>query len=284
METWALANQKGGTGKTTTAINLAAALSSRGKRVLLVDLDPQAHATLGLGVSAEGGPSIADVFLSGAPLGPLVQTHPSGFHLVPAEVRLAEFEELAERSLRPEGLLKRALAELESRFDWVLLDCPPRADGILTINAIRAATTTLLVVETGAFALQGALRARGIFEASWNELQEFDQGLDDAEFDLRLMATMFDPEQETAREFLIALQARFGEIMLDTVVRRAEVLRRAVAYGVPAETLEPDSSAVRDFVALSGDVLLHATTRRSAGRITPAPLPSEFEPGVPWMP
>jgi len=281
MEIWALANQKGGTGKTTTAIHLAAALSARGKRVLLIDLDPQAHATLGLGLCAEGGPSIADAFLDDVPLAELLVAHHSGFHLIPAEVRLAEFEEQAERSLRPEGLLGRALAKLRARFDWVLLDCPPRADGILTINAIRAATTTLLVVETGAFAMQGALRARGIFEQAWNEFDALggEFGASQPAFDLRLMATMFDQGAETDREFLIALQARFGEIMLESVVHRSEVLRRAVAYGVPASELEPAGQAVQDFMALAGDVLEHAAERGAL------PCP-DLETGglIPWMP
>ena len=94
-------------------------------------------------------------------------------------------------------------------------------------------------------------------------MRDFSSALDEPrpEFDLRLMATMFDHDQETAREFLIALQARFGEIMLDTVVRRAEVLRKAVAYGVPAVELEPDSDAVRDFLSLASNVLLHASQR-----------------------
>ena len=104
MRTWALANQKGGTGKTTTAIHLAAALSAHGKRCLLIDLDPQAHATLGLGHAVEDGASIARTFLAGTPLAELVRATPGGFHLVPADPRLAEFEEVAERSLRPMAL------------------------------------------------------------------------------------------------------------------------------------------------------------------------------------
>lgn len=129
--------------------------------------------------------------------------------------------------------------------------------------------------------MQGALRARGIFEQAWNEFDALggEFGASQPAFDLRLMATMFDQGAETDREFLIALQARFGEIMLESVVHRSEVLRRAVAYGVPASELEPAGQAVQDFMALAGDVLEHAAERGAL------PCP-DLETGglIPWMP
>src|SRR5688572_30809728 len=109
MQIWALANQKGGTGKTTTAINLAASLASLGKRVCLIDLGPQAHATLGLACHAEDEGSIARLFLDGVPLATLLRSAPGGFHLVPSTLELAEFEQVAERTLGPERILDRGL-------------------------------------------------------------------------------------------------------------------------------------------------------------------------------
>ncbi len=253
MHTWALANQKGGTGKTTTAIHLAASLSTRGKRCLLIDLDPQAHATLGLGLAVEDGSSIAAAFLDRVPLTELVRTTGAGFHAVASEPRLGEFEEVAERSLQPERILTQALAELPARYDHVLLDCPPRADGVLTQNAVRAADTTLLVVETGAFALQGALAARAIFEEHMHPAG--DPAARERHRALRIVATLYDPRERMSREFLIALQARFGDVLYDTVIRRDEVLREAVACGVPAPRLAPDSDAARDFDALAAELL-----------------------------
>lgn len=247
METWALANQKGGTGKTTTAIHLASALATHGKRCLLIDLDPQAHATLGLGVAVEDGRCIASALLDDRPLAELVRTTRAGFHLIPATERLGEFEERAAHMLQAESVLDRALGELTTRYDWVLLDCPPRADGALTLNAVRAARTTLLVVETGAFALQGALQARRIFEEAARAFGR--------EARLRLVATLFDPRERLAGEFLIALQARFGASLFDTVIRRDETLREAVAYGIPARLYDEGSTGAQDYDALAREML-----------------------------
>jgi len=268
MQVWALANQKGGTGKTTTAINLAASLSALGKRLCLIDLDPQAHATLGLGVHVEEEASIARFFLEGRPLLSLLRTVPGGFHLVPATLGLGEFEQVAERTLGPEGVLERALGTLEGRYDWVLIDCPPRADGVLCRNAVRAATRTLLVVETGAFALQGSIQAWRIFE---NLAQELGRPLD-----LSYLATFFDRRSPLSCELLVAMQARFGEAVLDTVIRRDGSLREAAARGLPARKLDPAARGALDYDALARELL--ALEREL---LLPAPRSPAAPPGAP---
>ena len=257
MQIWALANQKGGTGKTTTAINLAASLAAAGQRVLLLDLDPQAHATLGLGCHIEEKHSIARTFLDGVPLLDLVRPVVGGFHLVPATLSLAEFEQVAERTIGPERLLEHELEALRGRYDWVLFDCPPRADGVLTLNAIRAATTALMVVETGSFALQGALRARSLFEEM---VSDPGRGLS-----LRFLATLFDRKVAFSRELLVAMQARFGERMLDTVIRTDICLRESCAYGVPVRAFDPASKGALDYDALARE-LFHLNNPIRAAR------------------
>lgn len=264
MQIWALANQKGGTGKTTTAINLAASLAALGKRVCLLDLDPQAHATLGLGCHAEERDSISRAFLDGVPLSSLVTVVPGGFHLVPATAELAEFEAVAERTLRPEGLLEAALREFEGRYDWVLLDCPPRADGVLCASAVRAATTTVLVVETGTFALQGALQAARLFTELGEDLG---RGID-----LVYLATLFERRSVLGRELLVAMQARFGAGLLETVIRRDAALREAAAHGLPVRKFDPAARGALDHDALAREVTARVArgTTTSRSPLSPA--------------
>lgn len=246
MRTYALANQKGGCGKTTTAIHLAAALAVRGERVLLVDLDPQAHATLGVGCHVGRGTSLVDVLFGEAEASAAIRPVAAGLDLLPATLGLAEFEEASVHSLAPEQALTSSLRPLIGRYDRVILDCPPRADGVLTANALRAATHLLLVVETGSFALQGALRARAIFE----ELL----GLGGMPT-LRVLATMFDRRLRFARDLLVAMHARFGPEMYDTAIRTSVSLREAVASGTPVLHSAPRSRSSLDFLALADEVL-----------------------------
>src|SRR6185436_9857557 len=184
MHVLALVNQKGGCGKTTTAVNLAAALSAAGERVLLVDLDPQGHATLGLGCAIEDEPTLVDVLRERVTVREAVQTAPGGVWLLPATAELGEFEEEAARMLAPERALARSLEVARVAYDFVVLDCPPRVDGVLAAHALRAADTAVLVVESGTFALQGALQALRFLEKTAAGL--------DRPFALRAVATMFD--------------------------------------------------------------------------------------------
>lgn len=257
MHVLAFANQKGGCGKTTTAVHLGGALAAAGERVLVVDLDPQAHATLALSCDPSGAPDLAAVLVDGAPPREALRAAPGGLTLLPASEALAEFEETAARRMGPERALAQALAELEDDFDYALLDCPPRADGILCANALRACDTVVLVVESGAFALQGALKAHAIFRERRAELER--------PFAVRVLATLFDRRLRIARDLLVATQARFGAELFDAVVHTSVRLREAAAYGAPIHVLDRGSRAARDFDALAAEVRAHAASARSAG-------------------
>jgi chromosome partitioning protein len=247
MQILTFVNQKGGCGKTTTAINLAGALAARGERVLVVDLDPQAHATMGLGCDGSEGATVAEVLMDEAYIEQAIRNAPGGLHLLPSKPRLNEFEERSERLIHPEQRLRIALDAVRDRYDFVIVDCPPRTDGVLCANAMYACTTALLVVETGAFALQGALQALKVLD----EVGE-NQGRDYA---IRVVGTLFDRRMRFARELLVALHGRFGDAMFDTVIRTSVRLREAPALGLTVNLLDPSCRATADFAALAAEVV-----------------------------
>jgi len=247
MHVLSLVNQKGGCGKTTVAVNLAGALAARGRRVLLVDLDPQAHATMALGWAVDDEPVLLEVLDGCSGIDEALVSAPGGLWLLPATDDLAEFEESSARTLRPESVLREALESMHTEFDEVVLDCPPRVDGVLAANALRASDTAVLVVETGAFALQGAVKALGVLEQLRDEIEN--------PFELRVLATLFDRRTRFARELLLATYGRFGPAMFDTVIRTSVRLREAAAMGAPVHVLDPACRAADDFGALAEEWL-----------------------------
>lgn len=276
MHVLSLVNQKGGCGKTTTAVNLAGALAhrrakeGRSGRVLLVDLDPQAHATMSLGVAVEPGePTIGDVLLDRATIRGAVRQGPGDIDLVPASEDVAEFEDTAARLIWPERLLARTLQSVKDEYDHVLVDCPPRVDGVLCANALRACDTALLVVEAGAFALQGALKAVRILERIAGDL--------DRSLELRVLCTMFDRRTRLGRELLIAMQSHFGEHLFDTAIHSSQRLRETAAMGRPVQVLDPRSRAYRDFEELATELEAHSLCLRTA-RTDRATTPSTTTP------
>ena len=254
---YAFVNQKGGCGKTTTAVNLAGALAARGERVLLIDLDPQAHATLGLGCAPDR-PTVVDVLNGDATIADAVVPAPGRITLLPAEPRLAEFEETSGRMIHPEQRLAQALQERPPRGR-----VRPRARGLLAPRGRCPRQCSLRehprVPHRRDGALQ-ALRALDVLE----EVAENQGG-----FELRVVGTMFDRRTKFARELLVALHGRFGPQMFDTVIRTSVRLREAPAHGRPVQELDSTCRAAQDFAALAEEV-----AHLGAGHVTPAPAPS----------
>jgi chromosome partitioning protein len=247
VRTIAIVNQKGGCGKTTTAINLGAALGRLGRRTLLVDLDPQSHCAAGLGVP-EGRVDLdsTEFILRGAPSGGEAFWRAAhNLDLIPSRVRLAALEApnspLAGRAAR-EHALARALSPLAGRFDVCLLDCPPSI-GLLTFNALVAADLVLVPVETGYFSLQGASRQLKTVRSVSRRLE--------TQIRCLVVPTLHEPGVSVADDLLAELKRQFGRRLAPVVVHRDTALREAASFGRPVCDHAPHSRAARDYAALA---------------------------------
>ncbi len=250
VRTIAIINQKGGSGKTTTAINLAAALARQGRRVLLVDVDPQSHCALGLAVpESRIDLTIGDAMLAADHRPPersrLVWEAAKNLDLIPSTTRLAGLEAprggLAERPDR-DRRLAMALGHLSGGYDWCLIDCPPFI-GLLTFNALRAADEVLIPVETGFFALQGAVKQVNTIRALGRKAGALTP--------YRVLATLHDPESVLACEILSELGRRFEGRLIPTAIRYDAKLKESVSAGVSVLQFDPESSGSQDYTALA---------------------------------
>ncbi|HSA90786.1 MAG TPA: ParA family protein [Burkholderiales bacterium] len=245
----AVVNQKGGVGKTTTTVNLAAALAQAGRRVLLVDMDPQGNATMGSGVDKRTLPRTVYHALLG--LGELsgirVRAERGGYDLVPANRDLAGAEvELVELPAR-ETRLKSALERVAADYDYILIDCPPSLS-LLTVNALAAAQRVLIPMQCEYYALEGLSDLIGTIKrvrANLNPALEI----------AGLLRTMYDPRNTLSQQVSRELEAHFGDKVFRTLVPRNVRLAEAPSYGMPAVLWDPESKGAQAYIALAGEVL-----------------------------
>lgn len=247
----AVANQKGGVGKTTTSVNLSAALALLGGKVLLVDIDPQGNATSGLGIDPRSlQKTVYNCLINYVKFDDAVQlTEIDGLAILPANADLAGAEiELVNVEER-EKLLRHFLREIESRFDYIFLDCPP-ALGILTVNALVAARSVVIPVQCEYYAMEGLSRLIGSID---RVQRSFNPGLTIE----GIVLTMYDARNTLCRQVSDQIRTHFKERVYQTVIPRNVTLAEAPSYGRPALLYNVASSGAQSYIALAKEFISH---------------------------
>jgi chromosome partitioning protein len=252
MRTIAVVNQKGGCGKTTVSINLASALADAGKRVLLVDMDPQSHCAVGLAVPEEQiEQSIYDVLISKSRNEPIRLTEilwqiSDRLELAPASIDLSAFEQQMAGIAERESSLKEVLDDVKGDYDYAIIDCPP-AVSLLTFNALRAATDVIVPVETGYFALHGLSKQLETLSILCKRCSQ--------QVEVRVLTSMYDIRTKMAREILAELRSHFADRMLRTVVNFNTKIKEASSFGQPINEYDAASKGQRDFAGLAEEII-----------------------------
>jgi chromosome partitioning protein len=244
----AITNQKGGVGKTTTAINMAASLSGMKQNVLLVDLDPQGNASAGSGVNRDSQKAtVYEVLMHSSPVADAIVTTKSGFDVIASNRELSgALIELVDEEHR-EFRMREALQSVREQYDFVLIDCPPSLD-LLTVNALVAADAVIIPMQCEYFALEGLTELVNTvrkIRATFNP----DLSIEG------LLRTMYDRRNSLSREVSSQLEKHFGDKVYHTIIPRNVRLAEAPSYGKPVLDYDRASKGAKAYLALAGEVL-----------------------------
>lgn len=247
----AVSNQKGGVGKTTTSVNLAASLTLKGKKVLLIDSDPQANATMASGINKftlSRERTLYSLLIEQTPVTEVItEETKGGYHLIPAtedltaaEVRMLDF-------YARENCLKKAVDPIADKYDYIIIDCPP-ALSLLTVNAMCAAQYVLVPMQCEYFALEGLTQLIDIID-------QVSQAINHDLKILGILRTMFDNRNRLSNDVSNELINNFGDVIFETIIPRNVRLAEAPSYGMPVQFYDKNSAGARAYMALAEEIL-----------------------------
>lgn len=253
MRIISITNQKGGCGKTTTAINLAASLATNSRRVLLIDLDPQAHATLGLNIKADS--SIYNVLSKltnkKASLENVIKNVGENFDIAPSSIVLSTLEQELAGEIGRESRLWETLSNFHGKYDYILIDCPPNL-GILTINAIRAAQEVIIPVEASRFSMEGLSQLTGIVDLVRDRLSH--------NVSFNVLVTNFDSRLRHSFKMLEKIKSNHKEMMFDTIIHVNVKLKEAQNEGTCVLNFDKYCRGAKDYYSLAREIITREET------------------------